>query len=392
MTRKPRTLAQTATNNRNRLADFGAVAAEMTSWKPQAEVLREVEAVPTIWPSYDRKLGVGGHPISRLVICHGPSNEGKTTYVLGLIRSFLLRDHFVGFGDAERSTPQSYVNKMVGPDLVNHPAFMALPISYYEQTRGSVREFCERISKARDASRVPKETSGLIVIDSLRKLVPKDLWDKLGKAMKADLEATPAAPTRKSRFEKPKKVGIDGAGGRAGQIKAAMNSAWMDELIPLLADHRISMVIIARETVEDGEGFMAQEQVKIGGGVAVNYDASLRLRAERDYVYEELGGKNATMVGERIQLSVQKTKIHRKEEKVPRTFFHTSNGTMSPEGFDLARDCLELGLELGVIAQAGSYYAFDGSPIGQGKLNALKKIQAEPDLLVALERAVRAAP
>ncbi len=383
MTRK--SITDNANETRDKLRAFSEVTAQMKGWRPQAEVLREVVSVPTIFPSYDRVVGVGGHPLSRLTVVHAPSNEGKSTFVLGLGRSFLERGHFFGFGDAERTTPQSYVRTMMGA-AADHPGFAALPIGTYEQVRASVREYCEVISRARDAGTIPKETSALIAIDSIRKLVPEKLWAELSKAIKADTEEG-----KKSRFEKKAK-GVDGAGGRAGQIKAAMNSAWVDELIPLLDDHRISMVVIARETVEEGEGFFAEDLVKVGGGVAINYDASLRLRCLREFVYEDLGGKHKELCGERIEVSVQKTKIGFKDERTPRAFFHTSNGRLCPEGFDLARDVLELGIELGVIEQSGSWFSFAGGRLGQGKLQALKQLYDQPAVVARVDAAIRALP
>ena len=76
---------------------------------------------------------------------------------------------------------------------------------------------------------LPLTTSALIAIDSIRKLVPKKLFDELAKAEKADSGDKP-----KGRFAKKPK-GVDGYGGRAAQLKAALNAAWMDELVPLPA-------------------------------------------------------------------------------------------------------------------------------------------------------------
>ncbi len=387
MTRK--SIAETASKNRDRLADMAAVAGELKSWRPQVEVLHEVEAVQTIWPGYDRLTGVGGHPTARLSVAHAPSNEGKSTFAIGLGLSFLKRDHFFAFADAERTTPQTYVRQLMG-DYADHPGFSALPISTYEQARGSIREYCETISTARLKSRIPADTTALICLDSIRKLVPKKLWDELAKAVKADSEDEPKK--RVSKFGGKKDKGVDGAGGRAGQIRAQMNSAWVDELVPLLADHRIAMLFIARETVEDGEGVFAEEIVKVGGGVALNYDASLRLRMLRDFIHEDLGGEKKELVGERIRVNVMKTKIHSKSVRVPMGCFHVSNGRLCPEGFDLARDCFELGLELGCISQAGSNYRFDGSLIGKSSRLALEALHADAGLVQALEVAIRAAP
>lgn len=369
---------------------MGAVAADLKTWRPQVEVLKEVEAVPTIWPAYDRLTGVGGHPTARLSVVHSPSNMGKSTFALGLGLSFLQRGHFFAFADAERTTPQTYVRQLMG-EHAEHPGFSALPISTYEQARASVREYCEAISTARLKERIPPDTTALIALDSIRKLVPEKLWAELAKAVKADTEDDPKKRTSKFGGAKKSK-GVDGFGGRAGQLKAAMNAAWVDELIPLLADHRIAMLIIARETVEEGEGFFAEEIVTVGGGVAINYDASLRLRMLRDFVHEQLDSEKKELVGERVRVHVMKTKISSKETRTPSACFHVSNGRLCPEGFDFARDCFELGLELDIIEQSGSNYRFQGEMVGRSARLALEKLHTDTGLLHALQLAVRAAP
>ncbi len=351
----------------------------------QRQQYRRIVSVTPVAPAEATCISVDSP--DRLYLIEGYLVTHNSTYALGLGRSFLARDHFFAFADAERTTPQTYVRQLLGP-YADHPGFVALPITNYEGCRASIRDFCESISNARAKDRIPKETTALVVLDSLRKLVPKKLWDELSKAMKADAEDK---PKRESKFgAKPK--GVDGAGGRAGQIKAAMNSAWVDELIPLLADHRIAMLIIARETVEDGEGFFDDEIIKVGGGVAINYDASLRLRMLRKFVHEQLEGDKKELVGERINVHVMKTKIHGKDERVPSSFFHVSNGRLCPEGFDLARDCFELGLELDVVQLSGASYSFEGTRFAVGRNAALAKLHEDADLLQAVERAVRAAP
>lgn len=324
----------------------------------------------------------------RLYVVEGYLVTHNSTFAVGLGLSFLMRGHFFGFADAERTTPQTYVRQLMG-DYADHPGFSALPISTYEQARGSIREYCETISTARLKGHMPPDTTALVVLDSIRKLVPKKLWDELAKAVKADAEDEPKK--RVSKFG-GKAKGVDGAGGRAGQIKAAMNAAWVDELIPLLADHRIAMLIIARETVEDGEGFFADEVVTVGGGVAINYDSSLRLRMLRQFIHEDLGSEKKELVGERIRMHVMKTKVSFKEERTPSACFHVSNGRLCPEGFDLGRDCFELGLELGVVAQSGSNYRFQDVLLGKSARAALEKLHVDPVILRELEAAIRAVP
>lgn len=369
-------MAQEAAENRERLLALGEVAQEFKDWRPQAEVLRAVEAVPTDFVQYDHVTGVLGHPIGRFSLTHGPSNEGKTAFALGLGRSFLRHGHFFGMADAERTTPQPWVREMVG-EFADHPAFVALPVRTYEQTRKGVRDYCEKVATAREKGRIPPDTTGLVVVDSIRKLVPEKLWKNLAKSLETN--------------DPKKDKGIDGFGGRAGQLKAALNAAWVDELIPLLADTRMAMVVIARETRDEdaASSLFSSRDWKVGGGSALFYEASLDIRVSRSWIVEG-EGKGKRTVGERMCLEIWKTKVAGKSEKVPRAYFHTSNGVTIPAGFDPARDLLELGKELGVIEVRGSSYRVGGETLGRGEAVALERLR-DPAWMRNVEAEVRRA-
>lgn len=353
---------------------LAAVAADFKGWRPAPEVLRKIEAVPTIFPQYDAAVRVGGHPISRFTLVHGPSNEGKTAFTLGLGRSFLERGHFFAFADAERTTPPDWLKTLFG-QWHDHPAFVALPIHTYEQTVDGVRDFCTKVAAARDKGDLPPDVTGLIVIDSIRKLVPAGLLKTL---LKEGAEGS-----KKSK-------GVDGFGGRAGQIKAALNAAWVDELIPLLADTRMAMAVIARETTDPNAG-MYDEGIKVGGGSALYYDSSLDIRVSRRFIRD--GDDKGRIYGERHTLEIRKTKVAKKEEQHPRAYFHTSNGTLSPEGFDRPRDLVELGIATGIIELKGSWYSYDtgeeSGKLGQGEHGAVKFLHANPPTMALIEEAIR---
>lgn len=355
------------------------VASSFSDFRPTAEVIRNVEAVPTIFPWYDHATGVGGHPISRFSLVHGPSNEGKTEFCLGLAASFLQRCHFAGLVDAERTTTAAWVQSLMG-DLANSPAFSALPVGTYEQVRGGVRNYCDTIAAARAKGKIPQDTTGIVIVDSIRKLVPKKLWDELAKATAADEDES---KSKGKRGKAPK--GIDGLGGRAGQIKAALNAAWVDELIPLLADTRMAMVVIARETEDpDADGWSAKTW-KIGGGTALYYEASLDIRLTRGWIKA-----GDTIVGEKHRIEIWKTKVAGKMDKTIEAWFHTANGVSGHVGFDRPRDVLALGIEIGAVDVDGSWVKFQRKSLGQGIESAVAKLHKDHGLLQELEIAVRA--
>lgn len=375
-----RTITQAVTVTRDRMAALSELTADLGGWKPALDVIRRIEAVPTIFPKYDQIVGIGGNPVGRIMLVHGPSNEGKSGFCLGLGCSYLARNHIFALADAERTASVEWLQAFAS-EYIRSPGFIALPVNTYEQVRAEVRRLCDTVAEKRASGKLPIDTTGLIVVDSIRKLVPEEMWRKLTKEL-ADGGA-------KKGGRRGAKVGLDGFGGRGAQIKAAMNAMWVDELIPLLANTRMTIAIIAREHEEELNDFFGNTRIKVGGGDALNYDASLRVRVLRDYVYTGEGpGKQ--LVGEKHILEIMKTKLGTKVEAIPRAYFHTSNGALSPVGFDLARDLLELGVEVGSIERRGSYYCFGTHSLGQGETAALKTMHQDAELLFEIEAETRA--
>lgn len=364
--------------NRRRQAAMAKAAGAMDGWRPAQEVLREVEAVPTRFLQYDVATGVGGHPISRIALLHGPSGHGKSKFALGLGGSFLARDHFFGLLDAERTTPASWTRELLGP-LADSPAFMALPASSFEKAVEGMRTFCGAVAKARAS--VGEDLTALAVVDSIRALQPAQMMALALKAAKVDDEE------KKQRGRRGGKKGIDGSGGRSGQIKAHLNSIWVDELVPLLADTRVGLVLVAREYDDEDAGFF-DEGVKVGGGKNLVFTASLRLRVTSRFAFEGEEGKKRS-VGECHTVAIHKTKVSGKKEPVVYANFYTSNGDERPEGFWPEWDALEIAEECGVVERRGSWYQFRGRRIGNGLAGARKRLHDEPALLGEIDLAVR---
>lgn len=341
------------------------------AFRPAREVLTVVRAVPTRFVQLDHATDVGGFPIERFVLVHGPSGEGKTYFTLGLIDSFLARGHFAYLIDAERTTPITWPERVMGRERAHHPWFLGVRPTTYEATVDNVREFVFALKNQRDKGNVDPETSAIVVCDSLRKLVPKNLWKQI--------------------VEDKDKNGVDGLGGRAGQIKAAMNAAWMDELVPLLEETGTVFVAIARER-EDPDANKwdraAGRDYKVGGGSAVYYDASLVARVERaGWVMEAPDSKK--VYGERHRVTIVKTKVSGHEEKQTASYFHTSNGAHVPFGFDRARDLLEMGERFGVVEVSGSWFSFQGERVGNGRHAAVKTVAESGALMDSIEAEVR---
>ena len=366
-------------SNREHLNAMSAIASKCSSWKPAIEVLKPVKAVPTIFPQLDGITRVGGWPIERFGLVHGKSNEGKSSLCHGLGLSFLQRGHFYLYVDAEYTTPEEWLQSIMA-GFSTHPGFSALRPKTYEQTVDAVREFCEALATAKDKGLIAADTSGLIVVDSLRKLVPKKLMAAISKGVEDEEQAGP---------RKGKSRGVDGIGGRAGQLKAAMNAAWLDELVPLLAASGVGMIAVAREA-EDPDAGMFDEGFKVGGGTAVYYDSSIVARVCRDRYLREGTEDKTKIIGERHVVEIRKTKIGGKTEKKPKAFFHTSNGAYFKVGFCRAMDVLEAATDENIVEVRGSWYVYNGANLGQGLNPSAKKLEDDPALLEEIEKKVRA--
>ncbi len=378
------------------LSILGKTAKAWGAFRPASQVLTAVKAVPTIFPGLDWATKVGGLPIERFTLVHGPSGQGKTKLTIGLLLSFLMRGHLACLIDAERTTPVDWLRAAMGKYADSDGFFGDRPKTY-EGVVKYVREMLNTLRKLRDGGKLPNDTSMLIVVDSIRKLVPEDIFKRIMAGARAAEEALggkSGSGQGTNRNKKPERVGRD----RGSMIKAQMNSAWMDELIPLLEEAQAAMVVIARETLDpdaDQAAKMWGNDYKVGGGSALYYDASLVLRVERQGFVrksrsdeEKAAGVKDVIYGERHRVTVRKSKVSGKEDAQTQWYFHDSNGTLIPVGFDRARDLIDLGKKFGMIKTKGSWLMWNGYK-WQGEHKAIQKITANVDLLGRLESAVR---
>lgn len=373
---KPAPVAGTgpAMGNSERLRAMGRVASRITGFKPAKEVLTKVRAHPTIFPLYDRATKVGGHPMERISLIHGPSNHGKTAFVHGLGLSYLMASDFYVYVDAEYTTPEEWLTMLMA-DYSDHPGFIASRPTSYEDTVDSVRQALNTIAEAREKGELAPECTALVVVDSIQKLVPQNLMRKLLKSIKEH--------------------GLDGASGRGAMIKAAMNAQWLNELVPLLYHTKASMVFISREYEQavdlkklrdPGSGI----DYKIGGGKGLIYESSLVGRVTRSWVKEGTG-KDTQVFGERHAVAITKTKVGGKEDKIETGYFHTSNGILVPAGFDRARDVVELAIDSGHIVKSGAWLRCDALKKKWNGVNkAVVDLTNNRELLDTLEGEARA--
>lgn len=312
----------------NKMTALGKVASKFSGWEPARKVLTPVRAVKTIFPQINLGTRVGGWPLQRVAVVHGPSAHGKTIFCHGLGLSFLRANHFYGFIDAEYTTPEDWLIELMGTEMASLPTFVAKRPKTYEETTDAVRSMVETIANSVEKKEIDPDTSALIVVDSIKKLVPTRLREKIEK------EGADSS-----------KGSIDGMSGRAGEYKAALNTAWLDQLIPLVYHTGTTIIFIGRESDNMDRRTPFDPKWKLTGGRGIIFDSSIIIRVTHDKWIK----LNDKIIGERHLAAIHKTKVGGKSDKIVQCYFHTSNGNFISAGFDKARDVIDLGIRLGSI-------------------------------------------
>ncbi len=293
-------------------------------------VVEAVASTPTGAPSLDAALGCGGYPRGRIVEVFGPEASGKTTLTLHAIAECQRAGGVAAFIDAEHALDLRYAASLgVKAD--------ALLVSQPDSGEQAL-EITETL--------VRSGAVDLVVIDSVAALVPR-----------AEIE------------------------GEMGDQHMGLQARLMSQALRKLTGiaHRTGTTIF----------FINQLRMKIGvtfgspetttGGNALKYYASVRLDVRR--IGQVKVGEE--VVGHRTRVKVVKNKM---APPFQVSEFDIRYGA----GIDAVGDLLDTAVTLEKIEKNGSYYAFAGQSLGQGREKARASLLADPKLRDAVELAVRA--
>ena len=288
-----------------------------------------VETIPTGSLSLDLALGLGGIPKGRVVEIYGPESSGKTTVALHMIAEAQKRGGVAGFIDAEHALDPVYA-KAIGVDIDN--LYISQP-DYGEQAL----EITETM--------VRSGAVDIIIVDSVAALVPK--------------------------------AEIDGDMGDShmGQHARLMSPA-LRKLTGIMNKTGCTVVFINQ--LREKIGVMFGNPETTTGGRALKFYASVRLDVRRVETLKA-GGE---MVGNRARVKVVKNKI------AP-PFKEAEFDIMFGKGISKEGDILDLAAKSGIVIKSGSWYAYNGEKIGQGRENAKKYFMEHPDIMEEVDAKVR---
>ena len=279
--------------------------------------------------SLDAALGVGGLPRGRVVEIYGPESSGKTTLTLRVIAECQKIGGTAAFIDAEHALDPEYAEKLgvnVKELLISQP-----------DTGEQALEIADML--------VRSGAVDVIVIDSVAALVPK-----------AEIEGE--------------------MGDQHMGLQARLMSQALRKLTGNLKRSNTMMIFINQIRMKIGVMFGSPETTT--GGNALKFYASVRLDIRRTGAIK----KGEEVIGNETRVKVVKN-------KVAPPFKVADFEILYGEGISKEGELVDLGVANNFVEKSGSWYAYNGERIGQGKDNAKMYLREHPEMAKALEKQIR---
>ncbi len=294
---------------------------------------KEQEKIPSISTGslgLDVALGVGGLPKGRIVEIYGPESSGKTTLTLQVIGEAQKKGGTCAFIDAEHALDPIYAEKLgvnVDDLIVSQP-----------DTGEQALEVADML--------VRSGAVDVLVVDSVAALTPK-----------AEIE------------------------GEMGDHHVGLQARLMSQALRKITGNikNANCLAIFINQIRMKIGVMFGNPETTTGGNALKFYASVRLDIRRIGSVKE---------GEEITGSETRVKVVK--NKVAPPFKQTEFQILYGKGINLLGEVIDYGVKLGLVEKAGAWYSYQGNKIGQGKNNATKFLQENPDIALEIEQKVRA--
>ena len=301
-----------------------------TVMKLSDEVVMDVPVISTGSLGLDIALGIGGLPKGRIVEIYGPESSGKTTLSMHCIAEAQKAGGIAAFIDAEHAFDKGYAEKL-GIDTTN------LLISQPDNGEQAL-EIAEHLIRS--------GAIDIIVIDSVAALVPK-----------AEIE------------------------GEMGDSKMGLQARLMSQALRKLtgAINKSGCCGIFINQLREKIGVMFGNPETTTGGNALKFYASVRLDIRRIGQIKE-SADNIT--GNRTKVKVVKNKM------AP-PFKVIEFDIMYGEGISKIGEIIDLGVELGIINKAGSWFSYNGTKLGQGRDSVRTIFLDNPDMQDEIEAKIR---
>ena len=277
----------------------------------------------------DIALGVGGLPRGRVIEIFGPESSGKTTLALEVIAEVHKQNGIAAFVDAENALDVGYARNLgVKTDdlLISQP---------------------DTGEQALEISEVLIRSGGIdvLVVDSVAALVPR-----------AELEG-------------------DMGDSHMG-LQARLMSQALRKLTSAISKSKTIMIFTNQIRMKIGVFFGNPETTT--GGNALKFYSSVRLDIRRTGAIKS----GEDVIGSRTRVKVVKNKL------AP-PFREAEFDIIYGEGISRAGEVVDLGVDKGIIEKSGTWYSYKGERVGQGRENAKKFLQGNPELIEKITQEIR---
>lgn len=288
-----------------------------------------VETLSTGALTLDLALG-GGLPKGRIIEIYGPESSGKTTLALHAVAAAQKAGGVAAFVDAEHALDPTY-SAALGVDIDN--LLVAQP-----DNGESALEIVDQL--------VRSTAVDIIVVDSVAALVPR-----------AEIE------------------------GEMGDVQVGLQARLMSKALRKIAGNigRSGCLVIFLNQLRQKIGISYGSPEVTTGGTALKFYASVRLDIRR---IQTLKKGSEGEYGIRAKVKVAKN-------KVAPPFRIAEFDILFGSGISRMGCMIDLAEKAGVITRKGAWYSYNGENIAQGRDNAIKYLEENPDIADSVEQQVR---
>jgi len=290
----------------------------------------DMDAISTGSIGLDAALGIGGIPRGRIIEIYGPESSGKTTLTLHIAAEAQKAGGTCAFVDAEHALDPVYAEKLgvnIDDLIVSQP-----------DTGEQALEITDTL--------VRSGAIDVIVIDSVAALVPK-----------AEIEG---------------EMGDSHMG-----LQARLMSQALRKLTASVAKTNCTVIFINQIRSKIGVMFGSPETTT--GGNALKFYSSVRLDIRRIGALKD----KDEVVGNLTKVKVVKN-------KVAPPFKVVEFDILYGQGISKMGELIDMGIKLGFVEKAGSWFSYDSTRIGQGKENVRNYLKENPEMANEIEARIRA--
>ena len=328
--------ASTTTNNSDKEKALNLVLNQIERNFGKGAIMRlgdaaqmRVETISSGALTLDLALG-GGLPKGRIIEIYGPESSGKTTLALHAIAEIQKAGGVAAFIDAEHALDPSYSN-VLGVDI--HNLLVAQP-----DTGETGLEIVDQL--------VRSSAVDIVVIDSVAALTPR-----------AEIE------------------------GEMGDTQVGLQARLMSKALRKIAGNigKSGCTVIFLNQLRQKIGVTYGSSEVTTGGNALKFYASVRLDIRR---LQTLKKGSEGEYGIRAKVKVAKN-------KVAPPFRIAEFDIIFGKGISQVGCLLDLAEQTRVVVRKGAWYSYNGENISQGRDNAVKYLEENPEIATKVEAETR---